>query len=463
MKRLAALLGALALAAGPVPAAASTDVDASQVDAPSISLQDGKLALKLKFSEQAYDPTDAVLRTSPQPTLSWDSTDIGPGEVQNDHIRLRLDDVRGPGQVTAIDTATGAAVFDKPEGAELPAAGGGDFAWSFSKPGTYDLLLTADAVLPSGEPVSTSSTYTLEVAGPSPSPSLSSSATAPNSSVPHANLQPLAAPPPAGNVVVLNDGHVDAAAPRFVDGKFRIQVKDSTTVGQTGGAIVWRDACKVVFHVVPAAKTQVPNDARYAFLGNPGADFWLIPQVQKAGVVWAGWSTEALSSTEVSGNISWKVTKTSGPGDVILYSTSTFGVPTVLFNLKTGQPDTLQLPRGTHTHANWTFNAQGVYRLTFAMTGKKPDGSSISDSRVYTFVVGSTDPKTVQPAACDGTAPSESPTPSATTTSTGGTGSANGKLPTTGGEPIIFAAAAGILLIAGVILAYAARRPRTFR
>src|SRR5687767_11174694 len=90
-------------------------------------------------------------------------------------------------------------------------------------------------------------------------------------------LAPTADAPAA---VVLAEGHVDYAA-RFVDGSFQSQVKDGTQ-----GTVVWREPRDVVFHARPEARTSVPDDPRMRFLGAPGDPVWVLPQVQRAGLLW---------------------------------------------------------------------------------------------------------------------------------------------------------------------------------
>ncbi|WP_153031023.1 hypothetical protein [Amycolatopsis sp. YIM 10] len=54
-----------------------------------------------------------------------------------------------------------------------------------------------------------------------------------------------------------SEGHADAVAPRLLDGKLQIQVKDGTTVGQAGGQVHWREPGDVVFHAEPATNAAL--------------------------------------------------------------------------------------------------------------------------------------------------------------------------------------------------------------
>jgi len=193
----------------------------------------------------------------------------------------------------------------------------------------------------------------------------------------------LSCAPAAAAPVVLDEGHVDYAA-RMVDGRLQSQVKDGT---RGPGAVVWREPANVVFRVNPAARTTVPNDPRLAFLGAPGDPVWLIPQVQQAGILWAGWNTEELAAGDLNGPVTWTLVAVEGPGAVALFQTRTLEPPDVLFNSRDGLPDARTVPLGTHAHGNWAFSTAGTYRLTFAIGGTRPSGEAVTDTETLTVVV----------------------------------------------------------------------------
>ena len=90
---------------------------------------------------------------------------------------------------------------------------------------------------------------------------------------------------PVSAKVVLADGHVDAGSAVVNGDKLRFLVKDAT-----GGGVVWRNPDDVVIRVVGAARTRLPDGV--GFIGPRGKRVWMIPQVQRRGVIWAGWNTE---------------------------------------------------------------------------------------------------------------------------------------------------------------------------
>ncbi|MER8029938.1 TIGR03773 family transporter-associated surface protein [Streptomyces bauhiniae] len=456
------------------------------------------------------------LAQSPQ----WDTTGVPADELADGNVKWEFTGAEGPGDVivfaphpaASADTSAPSVLFDSadglPDAQPLPAGGTGDVSWAFTRPGTYHLTSQATARLVDGRTTTATRQWTVRVAdetgtesGPSPSPELPESRTAPvpptrpsgdghseqsaGSQSARSLLAVAAAKADEGagiatEHVVIDDGHVDAIAGRMVDGKLRTLFKDSRNPGN----VVWREPSSVVVHVKPLAKEKVPDSSTYAFLGKPGSDFWLIPQVQKPGVVWAGWNTEALGGGDLKGPLDMKLTSVSGPGSVAVWETAGLGGAQVLYNSGDGLPDSHKVNLGVHAHGNWAFSKQGVYKLTFRLSATLPSGKAATDTRTYTFAVGDVDPAKVTPGGGSGdggsTADTGAPTGEGTNqgssgggpssggsasnasgSSGGGTGG-GGSLAHTGGVPAaLLGATAGALVLGGaaaVGMGRAARR-----
>ncbi|MDO8213124.1 choice-of-anchor M domain-containing protein [Conexibacter sp. CPCC 206217] len=181
---------------------------------------------------------------------------------------------------------------------------------------------------------------------------------------------------------VLSTGHADVVAAKMRSGRLVSLVKDSTR----GGTTVWRDPAGVTIRVVPKARTTLP--AGLGFVGPSGSPAWLIPQVQRAGVIWAGWNTEEITTAMVRGSIAWTVSKVSGPGKLVVFQTGAFGHADVLFDSGRRMPQTQQIPLGTHAHGNWAFTKRGTYKFTYALAGRSTSGASLRAASTLTFVVG---------------------------------------------------------------------------
>jgi putative ABC transporter-associated repeat protein len=202
--------------------------------------------------------------------------------------------------------------------------------------------------------------------------------------------------PAASDATVLDDGHVDYGA-KLVDGKLESLVKDGT---QGANEVVWREPSEVVFHVGTASRSTIPKGGGLNFLGQPGASVWMLPQVQKAGLLWPGWNTEDRSLTRVSGPVTWKLLAVDGPGEVAVFQTGSFGQAEVIFASGDGLPDSYRIPLGVHAHGNWAFSAEGVYRLRFEMS-VSVGGRTQTDVETLAVAVGNTDPSAVEPVGTD--------------------------------------------------------------
>jgi putative ABC transporter-associated repeat protein len=186
--------------------------------------------------------------------------------------------------------------------------------------------------------------------------------------------------PPSAGAQELDEGHVDYGA-RIVDGQFRSQIKDGTR-----GTVVWRDVAGVTFAVADTARAIVPSSA--SFLGPPGSTVWMLPQTQRAGLLWPGWNTEELTSAEVDGAVTWRLDAVEGPGAVTVFQTGVFGDPQFVFRSGDGLPDTYPIPLGTHAHASWAFSRDGAYRLTFTMSARLRNGQMATDTQTLAVKVG---------------------------------------------------------------------------
>ncbi|GAB2975573.1 choice-of-anchor M domain-containing protein [Saccharothrix stipae] len=224
--------------------------------------------------------------------------------------------------------------------------------------------------------------------------------------------------------VVIADGHVDLG-PRLVDGRWTLQLRDDTGAGP-----VWREPADVVLQVAEAARTTVPDDPAYAFLGAPGGDIWVLPQVQDQRVVWPGWNTQDPSIAEVVGReVDWRLHGVEGPGRFELFLTGNFGTPETIFSSDRPYPQETGVEAGTHVHGNWVFTAPGAYALDVEMA--TADGRA--DRATLNVHIGPGDPAAAFAATGRSTPPS-------------GTTEAR----TTAGPPLVWLAVGGVLAAAAV-------------
>ncbi|MFI1023322.1 TIGR03773 family transporter-associated surface protein [Streptomyces olivaceus] len=186
---------------------------------------------------------------------------------------------------------------------------------------------------------------------------------------------------------VIGDGHIDIG-PRFDQGHWTVQIRDDTS-----HPAVWRNTGDIVLQVKDAAKIEVPAGEEFGFLGKPGDQVWLLPQVQQEGMLWPGWnSQEPKIAAEVEREVTWKLTGVKGPGDFVLFLNGSFGTPTVLFDGRKKLPQETGIEVNTHVHGNWAFTEPGTYLLDVSMSARTKDGKSHDSKRTLQFSVGSQDP-----------------------------------------------------------------------
>lgn len=192
--------------------------------------------------------------------------------------------------------------------------------------------------------------------------------------------------PTVAGRTVLDEGHVDLG-PRFVDGAWTLQLRDDTVRPS-----VWRPLSDVVLQVAEAARTTVPADERFAFLGATGASLWVLPQAQQPGMLWPGWNTQdPRVATTVNREATWTLHGLTGPGHFVLFLNGNFGEPQVVFDGAKPMPQRTGVEVNTHVHGNWVFTAPGSYLLDVEMSGTTTDGREVSDRDTLRVFVGAGD------------------------------------------------------------------------
>lgn len=187
-----------------------------------------------------------------------------------------------------------------------------------------------------------------------------------------------AAPAGAGGgtrPVVISQGHVDVLDVAYDQGELEMSVHDES--GE-------HDPDDVLLVALPEARTTVPDDPAYGFLGEAGDPVWILPEVPDPNLLFPGLSAEGIETGVFAGDsLRLRLVRAAGPGEVAVFRSDPFGVPQVVFDSGDGLPDRVDLPVATHVHQSWAFEQPGTYRLTFAASGRlAADGTRVGSDLV---------------------------------------------------------------------------------
>jgi surface-anchored protein len=195
-------------------------------------------------------------------------------------------------------------------------------------------------------------------------------------------LSGLALPADATTKVHLDQGHVDVVGIAFEDGAFDLHVHDEEHAAEYAPS-------EVVLVAKPGSEIAVPADPQYSFLGTPGGRAWVLPQVQDPALLWPGIGAEEVAPGVFTNDaLKLDVVGVTGPADLSIFTTDAFGAPTVLVDSGNGLPDRINTSAGSHLHANWAFEAAGIYKVKVKVSGTlAATNQRVSAVATYTFKV----------------------------------------------------------------------------
>jgi len=379
---------------------------------------DGRLQLGTTATAQVggtpiwRDP-ESVVRTSSSPSLGRDKIQLVTGRLhehlQSD-VQVRLGAVTGPGTYQALLKA--GTLNSAADAREVSVWAG----WSdlhverFSAPGQYCVPITYSATIDGArQSITKTLTYVINRVGPGQEGYVDPAGvtlcvdggegTDPGEGPGENPGEDTLWDVPNGTTTasgarIINDGHVDIAS-IMGDGLLDTKIKDDTTGGSEPDYL---EPEKTVLQVTPFAQTRVTSAAQ-GFIAEVGDVVWQVDETPQDGLLWPGWSTERVPLSSTIDGVDWRLKDVDGPGEVAVFSN---GAAQVYFNTKDGitDADRFTIPKNTHTHANWTFTAEGVYCLAWERSATASDGQRVSDAFVTAFAVGAVDVRKIDPSAC---------------------------------------------------------------
>ena len=143
---------------------------------------------------------------------------------------------------------------------------------------------------------------------------------------------------------------------------------------------------------IVGARSTVPANPQFSFLGTAGSSVWVLPQVQDPALLFLGFGTEELESgIFVNNEVTLSLQGVRAPGQFSVYDVGMFGSPSIFMNSGDGitTADSILLSAGGHRHVNWAFSTPGTYEVDFEAAGTLVDGNVFTASGpiTYTFSV----------------------------------------------------------------------------
>ncbi|ARU46986.1 choice-of-anchor M domain-containing protein [Corynebacterium silvaticum] len=157
--------------------------------------------------------------------------------------------------------------------------------------------------------------------------------------------------------VEISKGHVDIS-PKEIDNTLAVVVKDES--GQHSSKAVLRDPNSVTFVVPQSAKTLLKGDIKD--IAKKGERVYMLPEVQKTGLVWPGFSTEEIYGV-TEDNYEFTITPKSTPqgGKWVAYSGDANSSENRIGD--SSGKHVYKAEGSTHRHLNWVFTKPGKYTM----------------------------------------------------------------------------------------------------
>lgn len=195
-----------------------------------------------------------------------------------------------------------------------------------------------------------------------------------------AGLLLAALPAAAGRKTPLEQDHIDLGV-AFEDGSWDLHLHDESNDREF-------EPDAALLRVGAAARTTVPADPGYAFLGAAGSPVWILPAVQNSDLLFLGLGAEEVAPGILLGDtVRLHLRRVRGPGEFAVYAIDAFGSPVVGMNTRDGlgAGDAVDLVAGAHSDFNWAFSRPGRYQVTFEATGQLVDGTPVSSGESTFF------------------------------------------------------------------------------
>lgn len=347
-----------------------------------------------------------------------------PDNFTDDTMHFDLKEFSGPGEMNIFFGGSGGEgdvehVFNSADDSkhtiDYEVGAHGHFNWTFTKPGIYAITWQGRAELEDGTQELTEPVTQYWLVGSDEEVGLPKDTTkelrpitkpAGEGTTPPAPEQPPAGgeDPAPGNPGTLPEGDEKCHASRALAGKPDTFISEghldialagggeeplSFTLrdGSTPSNTVSRPSGSFALEVPDAAKANPKGAIRDALPGKPET-LWALPQSQKKGLPWPGFSTEHLAPgvLKAGSTVEVSINDFTGPGRMLAWHESLTGLK---IELDSGNRDRkLKYPMNAHDHLAYGFDAPGYYTVQYRVTGKTADGADIDETIDVPFLVG---------------------------------------------------------------------------
>ena len=350
-----------------------------------------------------------------------------PDNFKDDTMHFDLKDFSGPGEMNIFFGGEGDLehVFNSADDSkhtiDYEVGAHGHFNWTFSKPGIYAVTWQGRADLEDGsqeltepvtqywlvgsdEEVGLPEGTTKELrpittpAGEDAAPPADEGTPAPGEPKPGTPKPdtPGTPAPPRGDAkchaarafagkpdTFISQGHLDIALAGGGEEPLSFTLRDGSTPGKT----VSRESGSFALEVPDTAKANPKGAIRDALPGKPET-LWTLPQSQKKGLPWPGFSTEHLApgTLDAGSTVEVSINDFTGPGRMLAWHES---LSDIKVELDSGdRSKKLTYPLNSHDHLAYGFDAPGYYTVQYRVTGTTADGADIDETIDVPFLVG---------------------------------------------------------------------------
>lgn len=348
-----------------------------------------------------------------------------PTNFVDDLMFFDLKDFSGPGDMNVFFAGAGGAgdvehafssADETKHSIDYEVGAHGHFTWTFTKPGIYattwqgraELIdgtqeLTdpvtmywlvgtdAQAGLPEGTttelrpitnplaPVDTPMPAPEPSPKPSPDPAPSTPPRLPNAAEKCHAAKALAGKPDA----IITHGHLDIALAGGGEKPITFELLDGSDPSNT----ISRPSGTFALTVPDAAKVEPSDKIRATLPGNPQT-LWSLPQSQKSGMPWPGFSTDHLAPDTLApgSTVTVSISDFTGPGRMLAWHESLGGLK-IAFDSH-DRSHVMKYPARSHDHMAFGFDRPGYYTVQFNVSGETATGESIDHSIDVPFLVG---------------------------------------------------------------------------